>query len=193
MNAVPEPARSPKEAAPVAAEAQLHQAAHDQLEAVENEPHQTKDNPQTVWPPLTAVAAPAGADGDGVSVDRQPLKIVLVEDDADSRRMLETMLRLRGHAVRTARDGEEGLAAILADRPAVAVVDVGLPALDGCEVARRVRQAQDGKAVYLVALTGYGQTEDRKRVFDAGFDEHLVKPLKRGELEQVLDRVRRRP
>jgi two-component system CheB/CheR fusion protein len=144
-----------------------------------------------VWLPLAAVAElppaappppPAGA----------PLKIVIIEDNDDSRRMLEAMLRLDGHEVRIARDGEEGLAAIRRERPAVAIVDIGLPTLDGYELARQVRRLQDGQALYLVALTGYGRAEDRRAVLEAGFDEHLVKPLKRGELEQVLNRARRR-
>ena len=105
--------------------------------------------------------------------------------------MLETMLKLDGHEVYAARDGEEGVDVILRERPTVAIVDVGLPTLDGYEVARRVRRSDAGRTIRLVALTGYGQTEDRRKVFDAGFDEHLVKPLKRGELEQVLDGVRR--
>jgi two-component system, chemotaxis family, CheB/CheR fusion protein len=121
-----------------------------------------------------------------------PMRIVVVEDNNDSRRMLETMLKLESHEVRSAGDGEEGLATILRDRPALAIIDLGLPTLDGYELARRVRRTDDGKAIYLVALTGYGRIEDRKKVFDAGFDEHLVKPLKRGELEQVLDRVQQR-
>jgi two-component system CheB/CheR fusion protein len=129
------------------------------------------------------------AEGTNPVPDGTPLRIVVVEDNDDSRRMLKTMLELEGHEVRVARDGEEGLAAICCDRPAVALVDVGLPTLDGYELARHVRQLDEGRAIYLVALTGYGKAEDRRRVFDAGFDEHLVKPLKRGELERVLARV----
>jgi two-component system CheB/CheR fusion protein len=146
-----------------------------------------------VWLPLAAVEDLPDLEGPDAVSARPPMKILVVEDNDDSRRMLETMLKLDGHEVRVARDGEEGLEAIRRERPAVAIVDLGLPTLDGYELARRVRRLDDGNAIYLVALTGYGQMDDRKKVFDAGFDEHLVKPLKRGELEQVLDRVQQRP
>ena len=121
-----------------------------------------------------------------------PTTILIVEDNDDSRRMLEALLKLDGHEVHVARDGEEGLEAIRRVQPAVAIVDIGLPTLDGYEVARRVRGGDDGRNVYLVALTGYGRAEDRRAVFDAGFDEHLVKPLKRGDLENILKRVQQR-
>jgi two-component system CheB/CheR fusion protein len=144
-----------------------------------------------VWLPLAAAAGRA-ADTPKAAPPDPPAKILIVEDNDDSRRMLETILKLEGHEVRAARDGEEGLAAIHRDPPTVALVDIGLPNLDGYELARRVRASENGKAVYLVALTGYGRGEDRKKVADAGFDEHLVKPLKRGDLEQVLTRGRQR-
>jgi two-component system CheB/CheR fusion protein len=102
------------------------------------------------------------------------------------------LLKLDGHEVHAARDGEEGLKALLRERPDLAFIDVGLPRLDGYELARRVRQAEDGKAAYLVALTGYGRAEDRTKVFAAGFDEHLVKPAKRGELDSILHRAQQR-
>jgi chemotaxis methyl-accepting protein methylase/signal transduction histidine kinase/chemotaxis response regulator CheB len=124
---------------------------------------------------------------------RKPIKIVLVEDNDDSRRMLETVLQLDGHDVTVCRDGEEGLAAIRAHRPQLAIVDVGLPNLDGYELARRARASHTGQNVYLVALTGYGQEEDRRKVLQAGFDEHLVKPLKIGELERILARLAVKP
>jgi len=146
----------------------------------------------TVWLPLINAPTVPVVENDGSVAVRAPLKIVVVEDNDDSRRMLETMLKLDGHEVRVARDGEEGLAAIHLDHPAVAIVDLGLPRLDGYELARRVRQMENGKMIYLVALTGYGQVEDRKKVVEAGFDEHLIKPLKRGELEQVLHRAQLR-
>jgi two-component system CheB/CheR fusion protein len=145
-----------------------------------------------VWLPLMASVEPPAAEGPRSDSVGPPLKILVVEDNDDSRRMLETMLKLDGHDVCAARDGEEGLAALLGDHFQVAIVDIGLPTLNGYELAKKVRLRDDGKAVYLVALTGYGQAEDRKAVFDAGFDEHLVKPLKRGDLERVLGRAHRR-
>jgi two-component system, chemotaxis family, CheB/CheR fusion protein len=118
------------------------------------------------------------------------MRIVVVEDNDDSRTMLESLLHLDGYDVRTARDGQEGLKAIIESQPAVAFVDIGLPVLDGYQVARQVRFRSELRTVYLVALTGYGRAEDRQAVLDAGFDEHLVKPLRSQELVRVLERVR---
>jgi two-component system, chemotaxis family, CheB/CheR fusion protein len=116
----------------------------------------------------------------------------VVEDNDDSRWMLESMLKLDGHEVHVARDGGEGLRAMHSHRPALAIVDVGLPVIDGSELARKVRGSKECAGVYLVALTGYGRPEDQRKVFDAGFYEHLVKPLKRDDLERVLDRAQKR-
>lgn len=144
-----------------------------------------------VWLPLSDSDDHAVMVSPGSTSTSSPMKILVIEDNDDSRQMLATMLTLDGHNVRVACDGESGLAAIWDNPPEVAIVDLGLPKLDGCELARRVRGSAASKGLYLVALTGYGQAEDRKNVIDAGFDEHLVKPLKPGELEQVLHRVRR--
>jgi two-component system CheB/CheR fusion protein len=111
--------------------------------------------------------------------------VVIIEDNDDSRRMLATSLKLDGRDVATARDGKEGLETILSRRPAIAIIDIGLPGLDGYQLAREVR-SRLGRQIYLVALTGYGRPEDRLAVVEAGFDEHLVKPLKRGDLERIL-------
>ncbi len=105
------------------------------------------------------------------------LRIMLVEDNDDVREMLQTLLELDGHEVGTACDGQTAVEMIHTQRPDVAVVDIGLPVLDGYEVARRVRKNAENAGVYLIALTGYGQAEDRKRAADAGFDTHLVKPV----------------
>jgi len=103
-------------------------------------------------------------------------RILVVEDNADAREMLHHLLRLAGHAVTEATDGPGGLAAALRERPDIALIDVGLPGFDGYELARRLRAADAG--VYLVALTGYGQPDDRRRAMEAGFDAHLVKPVR---------------
>jgi two-component system CheB/CheR fusion protein len=115
-------------------------------------------------------------------------RILIVEDNDDSRRMLETYLKLCGHEVRVARDGEEGFKSILEERPAMALIDIGLPKLNGYDLARRVREQLPGADIVLVALTGYGRPEDRQAVMAAGFDEHIVKPAKRGDLESVIRR-----
>ena len=114
------------------------------------------------------------------------IRVLLVEDNPDSRDMLQTILTLDGFQVEVAEDGQQGLDAILAQRPDVALIDIGLPKLDGYEVARRVRKQLNSSEVRLVALTGYGQAKDREAVFQAGFDEHLVKPVNPQELASVL-------
>jgi len=112
-------------------------------------------------------------------------RIVIVEDNADSRKMLEAFLRLDGYKVRAAKDGCEGLETILAEKPDVALIDIGLPGLDGYQVCRKVRE-ETGDKIRLIALTGYGRAEDRQAVSEAGFDAHLVKPLKPDELSRIL-------
>ena len=117
-------------------------------------------------------------------------RILVVEDNPDSRETLRTLLELWGHHVEVAGDGRQGVEKALDWRPEVAVVDIGLPLLDGYEVARRVRAAL-GRSIFLIALTGYGQPQDRQRSSDAGFDLHLVKPVNVTELERVLAGVGR--
>jgi CheY-like chemotaxis protein len=112
-------------------------------------------------------------------------RLLIVEDNADSRRSLQTLLELLGHRVEAAADGQEGVDMALAGRPDVAVVDIGLPRLDGYEVARRVRAAL-GAAVRLIALTAYTQPEYRRRAIEAGFDHYLTKPLELSELQALL-------
>ena len=118
-------------------------------------------------------------------------RVLVVEDNADSRNMLQTLLKLDGFQVEVAEDGQQGLDAILAQLPDVALIDIGLPELDGYEVARRVRKQLGKSVVRLVALTGYGQAKDREAVFQAGFDEHLVKPVNPQDLARVLSTPRK--
>ena len=89
----------------------------------------------------------------------------------------------------TAADGQSGLEAIETDPPAVALIDIGLPGIDGYEIARQVR-SKSRVAPRLVALTGYGRAEDRQAILDAGFDEHLVKPVQPLDLARVLRKPR---
>lgn len=113
-------------------------------------------------------------------------RIVIVEDSGDSREMLRYLLEHAGHAVHEAADGPSGLRIILELRPDIALVDVGLPGLDGYEVARRVRADEAGRAVRLVALTGYGLPDDLRRSEGAGFDAHLVKPVDPTRLAAII-------
>jgi len=113
--------------------------------------------------------------------------IVIVDDNADIRDLLQIKLRKLGHVVETAADGQNGLRRITAIRPHVAIIDIGMPGLDGYEVARRVRQAVPDPIV-LIALTGFGQSEDKEKALAAGFDEHLTKPIRVEDLQQIFVR-----
>ena len=139
----------------------------------------------TVRLPITDEAAVNG-DGKLRQVSRESKKILIVEDNDDSRRMLEALLTLGGHEVCVAANGPDGLQEILKQKPVLALVDIGLPGLNGYEIAKQVRNRLTNEETYLVALTGYGRTEDRENAKQAGFDELLVKPVKRQELDRVL-------
>lgn len=114
-------------------------------------------------------------------------RIVLVEDIDDNREMLQAILELDGHQVIAAMDGEAGCEAILRHKPDIALIDIGLPGIDGYEVARRVRRDPNCNMVRLIALTGYGQTSDIANALAAGFDTHLVKPVNPKSLAMAID------
>lgn len=116
-------------------------------------------------------------------------RVLIIEDNADARDMTRLGLELLGQTVSTASNGETGIAMALADPPDVVIVDIGLPGLDGYEVGRRLREAL-GDRVRLVALTGYSQPEDRRRVGAAGFDVHLVKPVVPADMLREMSTVR---
>ncbi len=116
-----------------------------------------------------------------------PGTVLVVDDNRDARETLQDLLEMWGYRVVTASDGPQGLDLALAEPgPDVALIDIGLPGLDGYEVARRVRMRRSRGAPRLVALTGYGQPEDRRRALEAGFDAHLVKPVDPEVLIQAL-------
>ncbi|MNC88462.1 Response regulator MprA [compost metagenome] len=112
--------------------------------------------------------------------------ILLIEDDDDTRMMLHAALQFGGHEVRQARDGTSGLALAAQSLPDVAVIDIGLPDIDGLEVARRLRSTQGERRLALVALTGFGGPDDQRRALDAGFDVHLTKPVTHERLKRVI-------
>ncbi|HEY4221227.1 MAG TPA: response regulator, partial [Myxococcota bacterium] len=113
------------------------------------------------------------------------LDIVLIEDSPDVAETLAAWLEDEGHRVHTANDGESGVELVLAQKPTVVLCDIGLPGIDGVEVGRRIRSRADWRPT-LIALTGWGQKEDVKRTTDAGFDQHLVKPVEPAALSRLL-------
>ena len=141
----------------------------------------------TVRLPALADAAGHGASAPA-AVRAAPVRrrVLVVEDNADARESLRLLLELAGHVVETADDGPTGAARLRAFRPDVAFIDVGLPGIDGYAVARMARDEPDTRGVRLVALTGYGQAEDRRRAFEAGFDLHLTKPVDPDVLRDLL-------
>ncbi|HVE51678.1 MAG TPA: chemotaxis protein CheB [Casimicrobiaceae bacterium] len=119
-----------------------------------------------------------------------PRRILVVDDNLDAVNSLAMVLTLSGHDVHTAHDGIEAVEAAAKLQPDMILLDIGLPKLDGYEACRRIRQQQGDKRVLLVALTGWGQEEDKRRSQEAGFDLHLVKPAEPAALERLLDSVR---
>ena len=117
---------------------------------------------------------------------RRSLKILVVDDNQDAADSLGMVLSTMGHEVQTAHDGLEAIGAAAAFKPDLILLDIGLPKLDGFEVARRIRAQEGGGDVLLVALTGWGQDADRQRSLEAGFDEHMTKPVEFRALEELL-------
>ena len=117
-----------------------------------------------------------------------------MDDNTDTVDSFSKLLKASGHNVRTAYDGPAAVQAALDYQPDIALLDIGLPGLDGYQVAKRIRQEPALKNIVLVALTGYGQDSDRQASFQAGFDHHLVKPARLEQLTQILAMVaERRP
>jgi signal transduction histidine kinase/ActR/RegA family two-component response regulator len=114
-------------------------------------------------------------------------RIVVVDDNADIRDLLQIKLKKLGHDVETAADGQTGLQRIVSARPDVAIIDIGMPGLDGYELARQLRQTLS-KEILLIALTGFGQSEDKEKAAAAGFDEHLTKPIRAEDLQRIFVR-----
>jgi CheY-like chemotaxis protein len=142
--------------------------------------------------PLTRKAPRSGSQRDdsvAPLTDTTHLKLLIVEDNEDAREMLRMLLESYGYEVTAAEDGISALTAIETTQPDIAFVDIGLPEMDGYEVARRIRTKHIADETCLVALTGYGQSADRNKAHEAGFDHHLTKPLHMGDLQKILEQV----
>jgi signal transduction histidine kinase len=134
-----------------------------------------------------AADAPASADASATAPVRR--RILVADDNSDALESLATLLELGGHEVFSAANGALALESAERNLPEVALLDIGMPKLDGYEVARRIRAQPWGRRITLVALTGWGQDSDRRRSGEAGFDTHLVKPLDLDKLTDLLGRL----
>jgi len=115
-----------------------------------------------------------------------PLRVVLIDDNPDIRETMQTLLECLGHQVAVACDGPSGVALVLSQQPQVALVDIGLPGFDGYTVARKLRASMPPDVLRLVAMTGFGQTNDRDQALAAGFDSHLIKPARTDQIQRAL-------
>ncbi|MDO9405713.1 MAG: PAS domain-containing protein [Polaromonas sp.] len=143
----------------------------------------------TVMLPLAGGVADAQAGSDATATRLDELRVLVVDDNADAGDTLAELLDMLGAQVRVARDGASGLQAFADWQPAVVLLDIGMPGMNGYEVARAIRVSQRtlaGPPVVLVALTGWGQDDDRRRAEEAGFDHHMVKPADIDLLEKLL-------
>ena len=137
-------------------------------------------------PVLDEACVPAAPEGGGGEVSPPRRRILVVDDNVDAAESLAMLLRLQGQEVETAHDGQDSLERARAWRPSLILLDIGLPHMDGYEVARRLRREVGLEGATLVALTGYGQEDDRERAGRAGFDHHFVKPLDLAALHALL-------
>ncbi|MFP5349004.1 MAG: ATP-binding protein [Gammaproteobacteria bacterium] len=144
-------------------------------------------------PAVSASTAPVPMERpETATLPGQPLRLLVVDDNVDAAQSLAILLTGAGHSVHTAYDGREALDMARKCRPHVAFVDIGLPELDGYEVARRLRGDPALRHTKLVAMTGYGQADDRRRSLAAGFDRHLVKPAEFPKMLEILSEVSER-
>ena len=136
--------------------------------------------------PLAAAGSPQASPATTPTPQAAPRRVLIADDNADAADSLALMLQLEGHEVRTTRDGREALAAAEAWHPDVAVLDIGMPGLNGYDVARAIRAAPWGGQMMLIAVTGWGQADDRARATAAGFDHHCTKPVEPQQLDRLI-------
>jgi CheY-like chemotaxis protein len=142
--------------------------------------------------PLFGAAALARAEALRPQPAARARRVLVVDDNVDAAESLQTMLAFEGHAAEVAHSGADALGAIERFQPHVVLLDIGMPEMDGYEVARRIRALPYGSRIALYALTGWAQEEDKRRALEAGFDEHLTKPVDRATLLELLGTVPRR-
>ena len=113
--------------------------------------------------------------------------VLVIDDDPEVRYSLERVLTSRNYKIMLAGSGEEGIEVARKEQPEVILLDIGLPKLNGYEAARRIRSGPWGRDMFIIALTGWGQNSDKRRATDAGFDQHLTKPVDVTTLENLLN------
>jgi len=124
----------------------------------------------------------------GGTASSASLRVLVVDDHVDGAEMLAAMLGLSGHETKTAHNGPDALAVVRAFRPEIVFLDIGLPGMSGYDVARQIRRDSALVRSVLVALTGWGSEDDKRRTKEAGFDFHLTKPIESAALDDVLRR-----
>ena len=124
---------------------------------------------------------------------KQGFRILVVDDNQDSALSLAMMLSIMGHETRTALDGESAVTTAESFLPEIVLLDIGLPKLNGYEVAERIRKQPWGVSMFLIAVTGWGQDEDRQRSSEVGLNVHMVKPVEPAALERLFADLRRNP
>jgi PAS domain S-box-containing protein len=146
----------------------------------------------TVGIPMEQVSLPASEEVAATTALPGGRRVLVVDDNQDAADGMAMLIELMGVAVRVAYDGRSALAAAEAFRPDLVLLDLGMPVVDGYEVCRTLREQPDGDAMSIVALTGWGQESDRRRTQDAGFDDHLTKPIEPAQVERLLTEPPRR-
>ncbi len=142
-------------------------------------------------PRVTAPVSPAAPGAEWLGPVTQPMRVLVVDDNADAAKVLADLLSALRHEATFAVDGPSALQVAARFRPDVALIDLGLPVMDGYELARRFAADPDLRAIRVIALTGYGQPEDRTRTEAAGFEAHLVKPVSVAQLRNTLESIDR--
>jgi CheY-like chemotaxis protein/anti-sigma regulatory factor (Ser/Thr protein kinase) len=144
-------------------------------------------------PILAGMFEPKASQAETAPQAMTPLHILVVDDNHDSAESLALVLRMKGHDVRTVHDGVAAVEEAARSRPDLILLDIGLPGLNGFDVARQIRRQPGAGAIRIVALTGWGQDEYRRRAEEAGFDHHFVKPVAPDDLDRLLAKVSPRP
>jgi CheY-like chemotaxis protein len=154
----------------------LHEAGHQKTDILATHSHEL----------LSSRAAPDGGEAAATGAATLSCRVLVVDDNKDAADMVGRLLVFVGHDVVVAYDGEEALAKAASFKPHVGLLDIGMPGMDGYELAARLRNESRPADLFLVAITGWGQEEDRRRALEAGFDAHLTKPADPDAIAELI-------